>query len=833
MGRLTLCCFICILFSVSYADKAGNLSPQNGAVYIDPTPVVLQWAAPVSPPATVVRYDVYFGTDPAVVGNTSNPAALKGSVFVPNPLEWPVGNLDFYITYYWRIDTVCQGSIIEYGTVWSFTTEYIDIPGVVIDASPNPATTYFGSPSIAKLPDETYVASHDIFGSSNNITDVFESKDYGRTWKKISRITGQWWSTIFYHNGALYIMGTSAEYGKCYIRKSTDGGYNWTSPTNTTNGILINDTPYHCAPVPVVIHNGRIWRAMEDAKDPGGWGDHFRSFMMSAAVDADLLRADSWLSTNHLSHDKTNWIGTGWLEGNAVVDPQGNIVNILRVDYPETAAIVRISADGTTATFDPVNDFIHFYGGATKFTIRYDSVSGRYWSIVDKQADPVAFRNRVALVSSTDLRNWAVEDMILEHPDSDYHAWQYIDWLFEGNDMIFVSRTAYDTGLGGGAHNAHDANFMTFHRIKNFRGPRSPSFDVHPQDQEVGLGETAVFTAAAHTDITSYQWFKENTGGDVELHHGDDGGDISIVSNSTQTTLTIYNVDSTDLGNYYCVATNITDSTDSNIAGLSVYERKLLGHWKLDELSVSQLPNSNYGPVIDSSGQNPDGEIWGYTAGMVGLDGPSGGSDKAFDFAVDSGISGVCTNSSDLIPATGNFSLLIWFKTNNYHSAQGHLFSNNNGQTGRANMLIQNGQVSWWTNSGVYITAGSRIDDNQWHRLIATRKGSDWTLWLDSDIAGTAVNSGSIDEGTLWLIGRGRSYNFNYEGLIGDVRVYNYPVDDIPDLNNDNAVNLEDFAVLAEKWLDTNCGACSGADMDFDEDVDINDLIMFSQFWMN
>lgn len=812
----------------SFYAAATVSSPSDGSFYIDPMPVVLRWTPPVNPPAAIVRYEVYWGVDPAIVGDLSSATALKGLALSCSP-EWNAGNLQYHTTYYWRIDVVYEGGGIAHGTVWSFTTEYIDMPGVVIDASPNSATTYFGSPSIAILPDGSYVVSHDIFGTSKTITDVFRSADQGRTWSKISRINGQWWSTLFWHNGALYIMGTSAEYGECCIRKSTDGGYTWTDPTDAANGILINDTPYHCAPVPVVIHNGRIWRAMEDAKDSGGWGDHFRAFMMSASVDADLLNAASWTRTNPLSHDKANWIGTGWLEGNAVVDPQGKIVNILRVDHPEKAAIVRISDDGTTATFDPANDFIDFYGGAAKFTIRYDAMSRRYWSLVNKQANPTAYRNRVALVSSVDLRNWQIEDMILEHPDPVYHAWQYIDWLIADNDMIFVSRTAYDTGLGGGANSAHNANFITFHRIPNFRGLRAPYFDVHPKDSTVGLGNTAIFTVAAHTEIISYQWFKKDTSGDVELHHG---GDISIVSNSTRSTLTLANIKLNDLGDYYCVATNATAATASNSAALSIYERTLCGHWKLDESIVSQLPNTNYGPVVDSSGRNPNAEIWGYTAGMIGVEGPLGGNDSGYDFAVDSAISGVCTNAYDIIPAVDDFSLLLWFKTGNLHSSQGHLFSNNNGQAGRANLLIQNGQIMWWTHSGVSMTTVP-VNDSQWHQVIITRKGSIWTLWLDDTIAGTAVNSGSIDQSTLWLIGRGRKYDFNYEGLISDVRVYDYAIDDIPDFQNDQTVNLKDLEFLASEWLKLDCGACRGADLNLDGSVDIGDLLIFSQFWLN
>jgi hypothetical protein len=74
----------------------------------------------------------------------------------------------------------------------------------------------------------------------------------------------------------------------------------------------------------------------------------------------------------------------------------------------------------------------------------------------------------LALANSPDLRHWTVRNIVLYHPDVANHAFQYVDWLFDGDDLIAVSRTAFDDGLGG-AHRAHDANFLTFHRIKNFR----------------------------------------------------------------------------------------------------------------------------------------------------------------------------------------------------------------------------------------------------------------------------------------------------------------------------------------------------------------------------
>ena len=355
------------------------------------------------------------------------------------------------------------------------------VPGVIIDYSPAKSRQYIGSPGIAVLPDGCYVASHDFFGpgTSNSRTRIHGSADKGGTWEILTDIEGQWWSSLFVHRDTLYIMGTSKSHGDTVIRRSTDGGRTWTTPANANIGLLLSGAKYHCAPVPVVVHDGRIWRAMEDAMGPGGWGSHFRAFMMSAPADADLLKAANWACTNRVGRDP-NWLDGkfgGWLEGNAVAARDGGIVNILRVECkPEggKAAMIEISKDGKTASFNSKTGFIDLPGGCKKFTIRYDPRSELYWSLsnyIPKQYDtgkPSATRNTLALVSSADLRNWVVRSIILQHPDSKKHGFQYVDWLFEGKDIIAVSRTAYDDGLGG-AHNYHDANYLTFHRIEDFR----------------------------------------------------------------------------------------------------------------------------------------------------------------------------------------------------------------------------------------------------------------------------------------------------------------------------------------------------------------------------
>jgi hypothetical protein len=135
-----------------------------------------------------------------------------------------------------------------------------DPPGVVIDRSPDFARVYVGCPSLAVLPDGSYVASHSWFGpgTPNRQTAVFASADRGQTWRHVADIDGQWWSTLFTHNGALYIMGVSKEYGHAVIRRSTDGGHTWTDPKDAKTGLLLADARYHCAPVPVDGPGGRM-----------------------------------------------------------------------------------------------------------------------------------------------------------------------------------------------------------------------------------------------------------------------------------------------------------------------------------------------------------------------------------------------------------------------------------------------------------------------------------------------------------------------------------------------------------------------------------------------
>ncbi|MFM9091938.1 MAG: sialidase family protein [Verrucomicrobiota bacterium] len=372
-------------------------------------------------------------------------------------------------------------------------------PGVIIDRSPDFERVYVACPSIAILPDGSYAASHSWFGpgTTNDTTEVFTSTDRGATWTHRARVLGQWWSTLFVHRGQLYLLGVDREYGRIVIRRSGDGGLNWTTPVDDRSGRLTVRPGYHGAPVPVLAHGGRLWRAFELAGGPaadfasevarhpvaggyntGVWGDlyirprlEWSALVLSAAEDADLLRADAWRFSEPLAHAES---ASQWIEGNVLPAPGGRLVNLLRTN-PRTGTgapsrtstvvtMVDIVDDGRRQTWAPATAVVTFPGGGSKFTIRHDARSGRYWSLPNLQADPAAYRSIVVLASSADLRAWRVEATILQHPEPRHHAWQYLDWQFDGEDLIAVSRTAWE-----GSRAAHDANYFTFHRIAGFR----------------------------------------------------------------------------------------------------------------------------------------------------------------------------------------------------------------------------------------------------------------------------------------------------------------------------------------------------------------------------
>jgi hypothetical protein len=382
--------------------------------------------------------------------------------------------------------------------------------------------TYLGSPSLLRLDTGDLLATHDYFGPGcprnheheEHLLSVYRSCDDGATWTNVTHVAGQYWSNLFARRGAIYLLGVSQQYGSIVIRRSDDGGNTWTHPRDGKTGLLFpggayHENPnYHCAPVPVLEKDGWLYRAFEDCRD-ARWGPGFQSCVIACPADADLLDAGNWLMSNKLAFDPA-WLvgqallpagqpaldGPGFLEGNVVETPNGELCNILRFHSAPVvgkAVVLRVTSPAAGTPDTPVGryatsptgvsgvptlrqDFlriIDFPGGMSKFTIRRDPQTGLYLTISNNNTDPRCAnqRNVLSLHTSEDLVHWTHRRTLLE--DDLGLAWeesvrltgfQYVDWQFDGEDIIYAVRTAYD-----GAHNFHDANRLTFHRLRQWQ----------------------------------------------------------------------------------------------------------------------------------------------------------------------------------------------------------------------------------------------------------------------------------------------------------------------------------------------------------------------------
>ena len=338
---------------------------------------------------------------------------------------------------------------------------------------------YLCSPSLVRAPDGSLLASMDVFegGSPQDLTLLFRSDDDGKTWKYVTELFPCFWGKLFVHRGALYMLSVSTEYGDLLIGRSDDNGRSFGVPTVLFRGSSgFRQKGVHKNPQPVLEHDGRLWCTMEW----GSWASGTHAAMcFSTAVDDDLLDSNSWHFTPPVPYDPT-WPGTavgnspGCIEGCMVVSPahwnghdEPQLLNVMRYQIGGCepsfglAVVMNVGAPDEPIRFERT---IEFPGNHSKFMIKQSPVDGLYYSIVSYLTpEHMDGRNWLVLIRSADLLHWEkVRDIFdYRHLPAAEVGFQYVDFFFEGNEILYLSRTAF-----GKAHNFHDANYSVFGRIR-------------------------------------------------------------------------------------------------------------------------------------------------------------------------------------------------------------------------------------------------------------------------------------------------------------------------------------------------------------------------------
>lgn len=338
---------------------------------------------------------------------------------------------------------------------------------------------YLCSPSLLRHPDGYLLSSMDVYssGGGQNLTMIFRSDDDGKNWRYVCDLFPCFWGKLFLHRGEVYMLGCSTEYGDLLIGKSCDGGMSFGAPTVLFRGTggkksICGCVGVHKNPQNMIRYNGRIYGTLEW----GSWANKeygHAAMVMSADENSNLLSPEAWsfsepLKFAHWREDLEDLpTNAMMIEGTLVAAPDGRLKNIMRFGKFHKALLldVDVEKNDPSLRFDKL---LSFPGNFSKFMIKYDGVSGYYYSIATIAYDekyPNA-RNLLSLIRSKNLDEWEFVRNLFDYRGESMEktGFQYADFEITGDDVVFLCRTAIN-----GAKSYHDSNYQTFHRIKNFR----------------------------------------------------------------------------------------------------------------------------------------------------------------------------------------------------------------------------------------------------------------------------------------------------------------------------------------------------------------------------
>lgn len=297
------------------------------------------------------------------------------------------------------------------------------------------------------------------------------------------------------------------------------------------------------------------------------------------------------------------------------------------------------------------------------------------------------------------------------------------------------------------------------------------------------------------------------------------GGDTAVGSDASELTLT--DINPADQGYYYCIVSN-----NSGVDVISVMTRLVVNRmlaWYQFENNLNDSAGTNDAVTV---GQIP------YIDGIV-TDGQA--------YAADPNGSAHGELPEGAYPKAGigngleRFTYSAWVKL--APGQKGHLLGGFNFGSNTAMRLTLNSgfDISFYMrqeggSAVVADTSGLNIADDQWHLVTMTYNGTNVVTYLD----GVAVrtNGATLTNFAEWgyqpqpilAINSRGTIDGKFNGSVDDLRIYNYgftaeEVVDLfyavtgekiclygnpqQDLSGNCTVDLEDFAILAESWLET------------------------------
>ncbi len=351
--------------------------------------------------------------------------------------------------------------------------------------------------------------------------------------------------------------------------------------------------------------------------------------------------------------------------------------------------------------------------------------------------------------------------------------------------------------------------------------PASPVIQTDPVSQTVALGATEAVLSVAGINIETYQWYKDGA------PLADDLTDTLYVGQDTAT-LTIYDVQVADEGDYYCVGDNSLIQPDtSDVAQLIT--KRLIGWWKLDG-DLTDSIDTLYPDAVVHDGVSPDPNY------AIGID------SSAIEFEGNTEDVVTFPDSADFFNCfVRGFTVSAWvnmpFKNGSWETM---VTNEGQGDSLSGYMLNTTG-----TGTAVYtlrqsfgdLYGNTDLDTSSWRLFVGTYDAvtGEGKVYIDGVLMNQATSTGVVTPSPGDLLFGGRHIDPTvYTGLLDDVRIYSYAADVVeiaslytsfnpgvdicvvnPDFDvagpdgvgdeyRDCKVDLYDFAVFTQEWLECN-----------------------------
>lgn len=325
--------------------------------------------------------------------------------------------------------------------------------------------------------------------AEHSVTHILRSKDGGKTWQKLSDLP--YYSAVpWTHKGALYLFtnkgGTKVRNDDLFLLRSQDGGKTWSDPVtlfkghfwNCHTGMAIRDNHLYWAVDDLSLGSKRGPRALSgdlsmDVMNPAAW--RLSEPVPFPGVPEALTKPDLKLSSQYLEPNVLNVHGK--LRVLMTVKPK-------RQSTASLCAVLDLN-DKQDKLDLKFRQFHPMAGGQLKFCVIWDEVSQMFWAtanlVVDSQgvfdwwaegekrgnfsyASGMGGNDRrfLMLFYGVDGLNWMPAGCVAQAGKIS-QSFMYARPVIDGNDLAIIARSSVN------APNQHDADYATFHRVRDFR----------------------------------------------------------------------------------------------------------------------------------------------------------------------------------------------------------------------------------------------------------------------------------------------------------------------------------------------------------------------------